>query len=103
VTSFSTNDVTFHIQMPSGKPGLLMYADAYAREWHAEIGGREVPIFEANGGFKAVFVPVGASLVELHYGSIKADVIAAGLALAGALFAVTMVTGIIVLPWRGYP
>jgi len=56
-----------------------------------------------DGGFKAVFVPVGASLVELRYGSIKADVVAVGFALAAALFAVTMVAGITVFLWRGYP
>jgi len=88
VLSFSPNFLTFHIGTPTAKGRLLVYADAYAPEWSATIDGKDVPIFKANGGFKAVFIPVGADTVQLHYGSIKTRAIAWGLAIMSAIFCV---------------
>jgi len=51
----------------SGAAGLLIVADAYYPGWTAVVDGQEAPIYEANGFFRAVFIPDGAQEVVFHY------------------------------------
>lgn len=74
----------------SGGPGLLVLSDAYYPGWTAVVDSEEAPIFEANGFFRAVFVPAGAQEVVFRYQPLMFEtgawVSAAGLLLWLALF-----------------
>jgi hypothetical protein len=73
----------------SGGGGLLVLTDAYYPGWTAVVDGEETAIYEANGFFRAVFVPDDAQEVVFHYQPLAFDtgawVSAAGLLLWLAL------------------
>jgi hypothetical protein len=46
----------------------LVYRDASARGWTAEVNGKPSPVLKADGGFKAVDLPPGMNRVQLRYG-----------------------------------
>jgi hypothetical protein len=51
------------------RSGLLFLADTFHPGWQALIDGHACPIYKAMGAFRAVFVPMGAHRVTMHYTS----------------------------------
>jgi hypothetical protein len=51
----------------NGASGLLILTDAHYPGWVAEVDGRETPIYEANGFFRAIFLSEGAERVVFSY------------------------------------
>jgi putative flippase GtrA len=47
--------------------GFLIMADVWYPHWKAAVDNTEVPVFLAQGAFRAIPVPEGSHLVELHY------------------------------------
>ncbi|HSB62972.1 MAG TPA: YfhO family protein, partial [Thermoanaerobaculia bacterium] len=47
--------------------GWLVLAEAFDPGWTAEVDGRAVPIYRANGPFMAVPTPAGSSIVRVRY------------------------------------
>jgi len=45
----------------------LYFADAYEKNWRAEVNGRPVTLYKANVMFRAVPVPAGESEVRFYY------------------------------------
>lgn len=60
-------DVEVEIKTSSDEPGFLVLADTYYPGWHAYVEGKEVKIYRANYGFRAVEVPSGEHKVEWRY------------------------------------
>ena len=48
-------------------PMVLVINDRYFPGWSARVNGREVPLMRASGIFRAVVVPAGDHLVEMHF------------------------------------
>lgn len=59
VTSFTANRVVAEVDVRSGGPAWLVYADGHHPDWTARIDGGEVPVRRAYLAFKAVEVPAG--------------------------------------------
>ncbi len=74
-------------------PQWLFVSDTYYPGWKAYIGGKEVPISVANGAFRAVSVPAGASVVKFIY---KPGAFVLGAAISG----VTLLSIILLLVIR---
>jgi len=55
------------VEAASAGPAVLALADAAAPGWHAEVNGREAPIWVADGMFRGVAVPAGESQVVFEY------------------------------------
>lgn len=48
-------------------PGYLYFSDGYDIYWKAKVNGKRARVYQANGAFKAVNIPAGASRVEFVY------------------------------------
>jgi hypothetical protein len=48
-------------------PGYLVVSDLSFPGWHAAVAGRELPVLEANGFFRAAPLPAGKHRVELSF------------------------------------
>lgn len=59
------NGVQFEIE--SARPGICVLSDTWFPGWEATVNGEDVPIWKANGAFRAVRVPAGISRVEMRY------------------------------------
>ncbi len=55
------------MKVVSGQAQWLFFSDAFYPGWRAAIDGREVKIFRANYGFRALQVPAGEFSVEWKY------------------------------------
>lgn len=69
VLTFSPNKVDFIVRNLSKYDGYLSYADSYHPHWKAYRDGKQIPIWIANGGFKAVRVPPGIHRINFRYGT----------------------------------
>jgi len=67
------------VAVTAEQPSLVLFGDAYSKQWRATIDGKPAPVLRALGAFKAVAVPAGSSVVELRF-----DPPLVGLALAAA-------------------
>lgn len=47
--------------------GVLLLADSYSPDWHAEVDGQPSTMVRVNGLFRGVPVPEGDHIVEFHY------------------------------------
>ncbi|MCH2171581.1 YfhO family protein [Myxococcota bacterium] len=59
------NQVAMKVDAPG--PGYLLLFDTWAPGWTAEVDGQVTPVLRANGMFRLVEVPSGASRVEFRY------------------------------------
>ncbi len=55
------------VAVTADQPTLVLFGDAYARQWKATIDGIPAPVLRAFGTFKAVAVPTGKSDLRLHF------------------------------------
>ncbi len=87
-----------HVVVTADQPTLVLFGDAYAKEWRATVDGIPTPVHRAFGAFKAVSVPAGKSDLRLRF-----EPPLVGKALGGA-YLVMVVLGLVVLrmpPDRG--
>ncbi len=57
------------MQTQSDTAGLLVLTDAFYPGWQTAVDGEPVPLYHANGMFRAVFVPAGEHQVVFSYES----------------------------------
>ena len=57
------------VQTQSDTAGLLVLTDAFYPGWQTAVDGEPVPLYQANGMFRAVFVPAGEHQVVFSYES----------------------------------
>jgi hypothetical protein len=78
------NGQSQRIQVDSAAPGWLFLAESWYPGWRAKIDGQTVEILRADYMFKAVEVPAGNHVVELHYSptSFKVGMFVTGLAVS---------------------
>jgi uncharacterized membrane protein YfhO len=71
------------------KRGLLVLSEADYPGWRATLNGNRVPIYKADGLFRAIVVPPGESRVVFRYrpGTVLAGGILSFLAFFGVLLA----------------
>lgn len=55
------------VKVRSAEPGLLIINATYYPRWVATVNGKETPIYQANGPFRAVEIPAGDSVVEMEF------------------------------------
>ena len=67
VTSFTENFNQIKIQVDNEKPGWLFIGNVWYPGWHANVDGRDVPVFRADYLFQTVPVPAGAETVLLSF------------------------------------
>ena len=49
------------------RPALLVLSDNHYADWHAEVDGREAPIYRTNHTFRGVVVPAGTHTVDFSF------------------------------------
>jgi hypothetical protein len=57
----------FRAEVETAANGVFVISDAYYPGWQAYIDGHEVALLRADYAFRAVELPVGAHVIELHY------------------------------------
>lgn len=67
VTLLSRRSGRVEARVESQGGGWLVLAEAFDPGWTADVGGRSVPVYHANGPFMAVPVPAGSSVVSVRY------------------------------------
>lgn len=72
------------VDLPASSGGLLVLNDCAYPGWRARVDGRPAPIVRANGLFRGVFLPTGATRVDFTYAPASFR-LGAGLSLATAL------------------
>ena len=58
---------TVDAEVDAAAPSLVVVAQTYYHNWHAEIDGQASPLLRANVAFQAVQVPAGRHKVHLFY------------------------------------
>lgn len=65
ITSYEADMIELSANMSSD--GLLMLSEVYDPGWKATVDGKSVPIYQADGAFRAIPVPSGEHIVTLEY------------------------------------
>lgn len=55
------------VRVTGDAPGLLLLTDAWYPGWHAFVDGQAVPLYQADGLFRGVFVPQGSHEVQFRF------------------------------------
>jgi len=55
------------VEAEAKRDGWLLLLDSYYPGWKAEVDGRQVEIFRANGFFRAVKIPAGRHVITFSY------------------------------------
>jgi hypothetical protein len=66
IAEWTANTVEVNVTVPS-KDSLLVFTDAGFPGWQAVVDDKRVPIYRANGAFKAVEVPAGSHRVRFAF------------------------------------
>ena len=69
VTGFTYNSLDAEAFVPEPFGTWLYYADAYHPSWQALINSRPVTVYQANTGFKAIFLPTGKNSIRFFFES----------------------------------
>ncbi len=81
---------SLRVRTRSETPATLVVSDTLTDGWSCELDGEPVPLLPANAAFRAVEVPAGDHLVEMHYrppGLLAGTALASfGLLLVGGAF-----------------
>lgn len=67
VTPATFNFDQASVKIDTDRAGFVYFADAYTPGWQATVNGAPATVFRADGGFKAVQVGAGSSLVAFAY------------------------------------
>ncbi len=78
-TTFANNSV--NITAEAAEPSLVVIAQTFYHNWHAEVDGQPTQLIRANIAFQAVQIPAGAHKIRLVYQD-KAFAIGAKISLA---------------------
>ncbi|MGP8020343.1 MAG: YfhO family protein [Limisphaerales bacterium] len=62
---FRAQKVRLTVEAPA--PALVVMAQAFYHDWHADVDGQPVPLLRANHAFQALEVPAGRHEVTLRY------------------------------------
>jgi hypothetical protein len=65
IVEYKPNEVKLDVRTQF--PGWLVINDHYLPGWGCDVDGREVPIFQANGIFRAVYLPSGHHQVRYWF------------------------------------
>jgi len=68
----------------------LYYADAWHRGWRAFLHGKEIEVFKANLGFKAILLPAGTHPVKFVFFDGWRGIASYLIAVIGILFALSL-------------
>lgn len=69
VTVRSASAEALDLQVETDRPGLVVLADANYPGWQATLDREPIPIVQANGLFRGVFVPAGEHALTFSYES----------------------------------
>jgi hypothetical protein len=58
---------TVDAEVDAAEPSLVVVAQTYYHNWHAEIDGQPAPLWRANVAFQAVQVPAGRHQLHFYY------------------------------------
>ncbi len=67
VTNPRFSNRTVDADVEAAGPALVVVAQTYYHNWHAEVDGRPVPLLRANVAFQAVQVPAGRHRIHFYY------------------------------------
>jgi hypothetical protein len=93
IIQYAPEQVT--LQVETDRDGLLLLTDAYYPGWEAKVDGRPAPVYQADGLFRGVLVPVGAHEVEFSY---RPKSVRAGITVS--LIGGALLLGLVFLLWR---
>ncbi len=65
MTDYQLNSADVEVEMASA--GFLVMSDAYYPGWEAQLDGQAVPVYQANGVMRGVFVPAGAHRIRFQF------------------------------------
>ena len=65
ISHHSYNDL--NLKVNSSKPALLFVRDAFSPHWKVTVNGKRVPVARALFNYKAIPVPQGESIIEMHF------------------------------------
>jgi O-antigen/teichoic acid export membrane protein len=96
VAEYTANRVTVSATLSAD--GYLVLADSYSPGWLAQDNGQDVPIWRADGNFRAVALPAGSHTVTFKYSPVSLR-----LGLFASLSAgVILMLGLVVWGWRRF-
>lgn len=58
---------SMYLKTRTNKTGILYWADGYDKWWRAYVNGNEIPVYRANGNFKAIPLPKEENEVRFVY------------------------------------
>jgi hypothetical protein len=67
VVGFSPDSLRLEAEVYRPSGALLFYADAFHPGWRATVDGQRTPIFQANGGYKSIYMPAGPHQVHFFF------------------------------------
>jgi hypothetical protein len=65
VTKYTTREVVLAVELD--RPGLVVLADAYYKDWRATVDGAPAELLRANHVMRAVAVPAGRHEIVMRY------------------------------------
>lgn len=91
ITTYQSDEV--HLTATASASGLVIVSDVYARGWSATVNGKSVPLYDADGGLRAIPVDAGISEIvmtydpgSLRYGFLLSIATMAGIAIMLVIF-----------------
>ena len=98
ITRHTPDRVT--VRTTASRPALLVLSENHYADWHAEVDGREAPIYRTNHTFRGVVVPAGTHTVDFTF---RPRALYTGFYLHLAALAVLALYGVwlLVTAWRG--
>jgi len=65
ITRYSPNKIDLKVIVAAR--GFLVLSETYASGWKAVVDGKSTPIYRANGGLRAIYLPVGPHRITFTY------------------------------------
>ncbi|MCX7926264.1 MAG: YfhO family protein [Fimbriimonadales bacterium] len=59
--------VKLRVVNPSSQSAWLLITDTWYPGWSATVNGKPAPLLQGNGGFRAIPIPPGEAIVEMHF------------------------------------
>jgi hypothetical protein len=83
VLNFQFSPQTVDAEVEAAEPSLVVVAQTYYHNWHAEIDGQPAPLLRANLAFQAVQIPAGTHKIHLFYSDRAFEI---GAAISGCMW-----------------
>lgn len=65
ITSYHNNALTLHVE--TERPGMLVVSEAWFPGWNAYVNGVQTPVYRTDFSLRGIFMPAGATTVDLRY------------------------------------